>query len=235
MTSSPRHRPRRAAPAPDRAVGTVGWCRPGHARAGHRPHPDQHRDGHRGQARGRQARAGGAARRGPPAHRGRPRRRQDDAQQGARPLHRLHGPAHPVHARPAALRRHRRLGLQPGHPAVRVPAGRHLREHRGRRRDQPRLPQDPVGAARVHGGAPGHRRRDDVPPRRAVHGDRDPEPDRDGGHLRPARGAARPVHGAGLDGLPGRGRRDRDARQPTRTPTRSTTSSRSPTPPRSAS
>ena len=33
--------------------------------------------------------------------------------------------------------------------------------------------------------------------------DRDPEPDRDGGHLPAARGAARPVHGAGVDGLPG--------------------------------
>ena len=136
---------------------------------------------------------------------------------------------------PAALRRHRRLGLQPGHPRVRVPARRRLRQHRGRRRDQPRLAQDPVGAARVHGGAPGHRRRHDVPARRAVHGDRDPEPDRDGGHLRPARGAARPLHGAGLDGLPGRGRRDRDARRAHRAATRSTTSSRSPTPPRSAS
>ena len=36
----------------------------------------------------------------------------------------------------------------------------------------------------------------------AVHGDRHPEPDRDGGHLPPARGPARPVHGADLDGLP---------------------------------
>ena len=58
------------------------------------------------------------------------------------------GAPHPVHARPAAVRRHRRLGLQPGHPRVRVPARRRLRQHRGRRRDQPRLAQDPVGAAR---------------------------------------------------------------------------------------
>ena len=42
----------------------------------------------------------------------------------------------------------------------------------------------------------------------AVHGDRDPEPDRDGGHLPAARGAARPVHRPDRDGLPGRGRRD---------------------------
>ena len=37
---------------------------------------------------------------------------------------------------------------------------------------------------------------------RAVPRRRDPEPARDGGHLRPARGAARPVHDAHLDGLP---------------------------------
>ena len=36
--------------------------------------------------------------------------------------------------------------------------GRRVRQHRGRRRDQPGLPQDPVGAAGVHGGAAGHRR-----------------------------------------------------------------------------
>ena len=136
---------------------------------------------------------------------------------------------------PAALRRHRRLGLQPEHPRVRVPPRWRLRQHRGRRRDQPRLAQDPVRAAGVHGGAAGHRRQHDLPARAAVHGDRDPEPDRDGGHLRPARGAARPVHGAGLGRLPGRGRRDRDARLAHQAATRSTTSSRSPTPPRSAS
>ena len=48
----------------------------------------------------------------------------------------------------------------------------------------------------------------------AVHGDRHPEPDRDGGHLSPPRGSARPLHGAGIDGLPGAARRARDARQP---------------------
>ncbi len=36
-----------------------------------------------------------------------------------------------------------------------------------------------------------------------VHGHRHPEPDRDGGHLPPARGAARPLHRAAVDGLPG--------------------------------
>ena len=52
---------------------------------------------------------------------------------------------------------------------------------------------------------------------RAVHGGRHPEPDRDGGHLPAPRGAARPLHGPGLDGLPGRRRRDGHARRPRRT------------------
>ena len=69
----------------------------------------------------------------------------------------------------------------------------------------------------------------------AVHGDRDPEPDRDGGHLPAPRGAARPVHRPDRDGLPG-------ARAPswrcstcTAAPRRSTSWSRSPPPPRCAS
>ena len=49
--------------------------------------------------------------------------------------------------------------------------------------------------------------------RGAVHGARDAEPDRHGGHLPAARGPARPVHRAHLDGLPGPRRRDRDARR----------------------
>ena len=46
----------------------------------------------------------------------------------------------------------------------------------------------------------------------AVHGDRDPEPDRARGHLSPARGAARPLPHAHRDGLPGPRRRGRDPR-----------------------
>ena len=48
--------------------------------------------------------------------------------------------------------------------------GADLRQHRRRRRDQPRLAEDPVGAAGVHGGAAGHRRRRDLRARHAVHG-----------------------------------------------------------------
>ena len=87
---------------------------------------------HRGQAGGRPARAGRAARRGPPADRGRARRRQDDAGQGAGPLDRLLGPPDPVHPGPAAQRRHRRVDLQPADPRVRVPARPGVRQHRGR-------------------------------------------------------------------------------------------------------
>ena len=108
--------------------------------------------------------------------------------------------------------RHRRQRVQPGHPRLRVQARGGLRQHRRGRRDQPGLAEDPVRAPRVHGGAPGHRRRHDLRPGRAVHGDGHPEPGRDGGHLPPPRGAARPVHGAGLHGLPRPRRRARDAR-----------------------
>ncbi len=154
--------------------------------------------------------------RGPHPDRGRPRRRQDDARQGDRPLDRLLVPPDPVHARPPADRRDRRQRLQPGARGLRVQARRDLREHRARRRDQPREPQDPVRAPRVHGGAPDHRRHGDLPARHAVHGDRDPEPDRARGHLPAPRGAARPLHDADRDRLPlerGRGRDPRDPRR----------------------
>ena len=93
------------------------------------------------QARGDPAGARRADRRGAPADRGRAGRRQDDARQGHRPLDRLLVPPDPVHARPAADRRHRRQRLQPGARRLRVQARRDLREHRARRRDQPRQPR----------------------------------------------------------------------------------------------
>ena len=151
------------------------------------------------------------ARRGARAHRGRARRGQDAAGQGAGPVHRLLGPPRPVHARPAAQRHHRGQRLQPGAAGVRVQAGPDLRQHRARRRDQPGLAQDPVRAAGVHGGAPGHGGRRHLPARAAVHGDRHPEPGRDGGHLPAAGGAARPVHRPDLHRLPRPGRRAGDA------------------------
>ena len=61
------------------------------------------------------------------------------------------------------------------------------------RRDQPRQPAHPVGAAAGDAGAARHRRRH--PPRcaEAVPRARHAEPDRAGGHLSPPRSAARPL------------------------------------------
>ena len=77
--------------------------------------------------------------------------------------------------------------------ALRVPAGPDLREHRARRRDQPRDAEDPVGAARGDERRLGHGREADLQAREAVLRARDAEPARDGGHLPAARGAARSV------------------------------------------
>ena len=89
-----------------------------------------------------------------------------------------------------------------GTERVRVPARPDLRQHRPRRRDQPGVAEDAVGAARGDGGAPGHRRRHDLSARAAVHGDRHAEPDRPRGHLPAAREPARPLPPAGLGRLP---------------------------------
>ena len=220
-----------------RETGTraAGGCR-GPARAGdpgRRTTGQGHELRDRGQARRRAHRHHGAARRGPPPARGRPRGRQDHAGQDPRPLDRLLGAPRAVHPRPAAERHHRRQRLQPGRARLRVPPRRDLRQRRRRRRDQPGLPEDPVGPARVHGGGTGHRRRPDLQPPPALHRDGDAEPHRDGGHLPPARGAARPLHGADLPRLPLGPGRAGHARHATGRAARSSTSPRSPTPPRS--
>ena len=108
-------------------------------------------------------------------------------------------PPHPVHARPAALGRHRRPRLQPEGQRVRVPAGPRLRADPARRRDQPRQPQDPGRAAGGDGGAPGHHRRRHARPAQALHGHGHAEPGRVLGHVPAARGPARPLpdEGAG--------------------------------------
>ena len=124
------------------------------------------------------------------------------------------GTCHRIQFTPDLLpvRRHRRVGVEPRRRRVRVPPRRGLRQRRARRRDQPRVAQDPVGAARGDGGAPGHRRRAHLPAAAAVHGDRHAEPDRARGHLSAARGAARPLPHAHPDGLPRPRRRARDPR-----------------------
>ena len=79
------------------------------------------------------------------------------------------------------------------------------------RRDQPRLAPHPVGAAAGDAGAPGGGGRRDPRPARALPRARHPEPDRAGGHLPAARGAARPLPAGGGGVLPGRGGRARHA------------------------
>ncbi len=120
-------------------------------------------------------------------------------------------PAHPVHPRPAALRRHRGLDLRPAPAGLRVPPRPGLREHRPRRRDQPGLAEDPVGAPRGHGGGAGHRRRRHARRADAVHGHRHPEPHRAGRDLPAPRGPARPLPHEDGHRLPRRGGDDRAA------------------------
>ena len=89
-----------------------------------------------------------------------------------------------------------------------------VREHRARRRAQPRLAAHAVGAARVHAGAPGHRRRRGAAAGRAVLRDRDAEPDRAGRHVPAAGGAARPLRAAARARLSGAGRGGAHAGRP---------------------
>ena len=162
----------------------------------------QHGAGDPGQARRRGAGDHRHAGRGSRPRRGCSRGRQDLPGPGPRRLDRRQLAPHPVHARPAPLRRHRRHRVPPARRALRVPSRTGVRQRRARRRDQPGLAQNPVGPSRGHGRAAGHRRR--PPPRRAptVPGPGHPEPDRDGRYLPAARSPAGPVPGAADHGLP---------------------------------
>ena len=71
------------------------------------------------------------------------------------------------------------------------------RQHRAARRDQPVEREDPERDARGDAGAADLDRRNRLQAADAVPGDRDPEPDRAGGHLPAARGAARPLPAQG--------------------------------------
>jgi hypothetical protein len=79
-------------------------------------------------------------------------------------------------ARRSSTRAGRRQGL-------RVSQGAHLREHRPRRRDQPRDAEDAERAARGDAGAPRLGRQAHAHARRAVRRPRDAEPARDGGDV----------------------------------------------------
>ena len=195
------------------------------------------RDGHRGQVRGHPGRPGRPPGRGAPAHRGRPRRRQDDARQDPREVARLLGPAHPVHARPAPRRRHRRQRVQPGdrdfefRPGA-VFANIVLGDEINRASPRPSRPSPSAWRSA------GHRRRDHLRARLAVHGHGDAEPRRDGGHLpSPRRSAtvswracrwATPTRAPRWTCSPSTPRRTRSTRsRPSPTPPSSRASSRS--------
>ena len=139
-------------------------------RAGRAPVPGpgrQRRAGHPGQARSGAPRPRLPARLRPPPDRGRPRRRQDVARQGDRPVDRRHLAPGPVHPRPPPVRRHRRLGVEPAHRGVRVPARRVFANVVLADEINRASPKTAVGAARGDGGTPGDRRRGHLPARRA--------------------------------------------------------------------
>ena len=151
------------------------------------------------------ARAHLPALRGPPAARGLPGHRQDHAGPGAgrhRRGRRTRASSSPPTCCPATSPASRSTTRSKRH--LRLPPRADLPRHRARRRDQPGLAEDPVGAAGGDGGGPRHRGRRH--PRRPapVHGDRHPEPHRAGGHLPAARGPARPVPDEDVGRLPRR-------------------------------
>ncbi len=111
-------------------------------------------------------------------------------------------PAPPVHPGPAAGRSHRHARLQPEDAGVRGPQGPDLRQHRPRRRDQPRPGEGAERAARGDAGALGDHRPRVAPPRRAVPRPGHAEPGRARRHLPAARGAARSLPVPGPRDLP---------------------------------
>ena len=202
-------RPDRPEPAERFAPG-IPEARPARARRRpgarsdepHRGRPDlerrrrRGREGGRRQARRARAAAARPARRRARAARGLPRPREDadGALVRAGLLDGLL--AHPVHARPDAVRRDGLVGLQPARRRLPVPAGPDLRQPAARGRDQPRTAEDAGGAARSDAGAAGDDRGRDAPARPAVPRDRDAEPDRVRRDVSAARGAARPLPAA---------------------------------------
>ena len=118
-----------------------------------------------------------------PAHRRPAWRRQDYARAGPRKDARPGFPPHPVHKRHAACRYHRGVRVRTRKRGIQVPSGAGVRPGDPRRRDQPGHAQDAERTARGNGGAPGHRRRGNAPPARAVLCHCHPESDRTGRHV----------------------------------------------------
>ncbi len=168
--------------------------------------------------------AGRAARRGAPAHRGRAGRRQDDAQQGARPQHRLArsaGSSSLPDLLPSDVtgvsvfnQDTRQFEFRPGGVFANIVVGDEIN------RASPKTQSALLECMEERQVTVDNTTYTLETPFMVI---ATQNPDRDGGHLRPARGAARPLHGAGLGRLPRRGRRDRDDRRATPAPTRSTT------------
>ncbi len=203
--SSPRSRPwnprprgtrdrqpaQSAQPLPIADVARALPRRPRHGRRGRRRDAGVPRAGVREHPRGRSR-----------AVRGRPRARQDARR--AEPRCRLRPRLPRLQCTPDLLprRHHRVVRLRPGDHRVRLPTGAGVHRDVPRRRDQPHVTEDPVGAPRGDGRGPGHGRGRGLPAPPAVPRRRDVEPDRVRGHLRPAGGPTRPLHGAALGRVP---------------------------------
>ncbi len=171
-------------------------CRGGGSRTGrHRGRPHRDRPGHLRPAEGRRSVADHATGRRPRPSRRCAWPRQDQARRGDGHRARHERTPRPVHARPDAIR-HPRLRGSRRERRRQAPLPLHqgpgLRPAPDGRRDQPRLAPHPVGAAAGDAGASRHRRRRALRSPRPLPCAGDAEPDRAGGHLSPARGAARP-------------------------------------------
>ncbi len=90
---------------------------------------------------------------------------------------------YPVHAGPAARRRHRHADLQPAQRRLQHQERSGVRQPRSGRRDQSRPRQGAERPARSDAGEAGDHRRQQLPPRTAVPRPGDAEPHRTGGHL----------------------------------------------------
>ena len=158
--------------------------------------PRRRRPGHLRPGKRRRAHAGGAARRRPRAAGRRSRPRQDQAGRDARHRARPRRPPHPVHARPDAVRHSRLRGDGAGR-ARQALLPLHLRPDlraaADGRRDQPRQPAHPVGAAAVDAGISRHGRRRPPRPAGALPRAGHPEPAGAGRHLSAAGSPARPL------------------------------------------
>ena len=145
---------------------------------------------------GDRAHAGDDPVRRPRAADRRARPRQDQAGRDAGHHARARRQAHPVHARPDAVRHSRRrsAGRERRRQAL-VPLhhGTGLRAAADGRRNQPRQPAHPVGAAAGDAGAARHGRRRAPRSADAVPRAGDAEPAGAGRHLSAARSAARPL------------------------------------------